>query len=120
MDAELSAVPRISPFEHAPQSIVLLLAAAASTCGLCRNSSPWSPVFSYMVNRSTRMTLFSQGILFLYYQVIEWVNLFPWNDIRRGNGQASLDLIMGGSYGRLDTRNLAAVSLGDGYWSWIV
>jgi hypothetical protein len=41
-----------------------------------------------------RTSLFIQGTLFAYYQIIEWVNLFPWNDIRRGNGQASLDLIV--------------------------
>jgi len=47
-----------------------------------------------MVNDSIRISLFSHGILFVYYQVIEWVNLFPWNDISGGNGQASLDLIV--------------------------
>jgi len=42
----------------------------------------------------TRASLLIQGTLFAYYQIIEWVNLFPWNDIRRGNGQATLDLIV--------------------------
>lgn len=43
-----------------------------------------------------RWSLLSQGILFGYYQLIEWVDLFPWNDIRRGNGQATLDLVVAG------------------------
>jgi len=43
-----------------------------------------------------RWSLLSQGILFAYYQLIEWVDLFPWNDIRRGNGQATLDLVVAG------------------------
>ncbi len=47
-----------------------------------------------VTNDWTRISFFFQGILFIYYQVIEWVDLFPWNDIRRGNGQESLDLIV--------------------------
>ena len=43
-----------------------------------------------------RWSLLSQGMLFGYYQLIEWVDLFPWNDIRRGNGQATLDLVVAG------------------------
>ena len=29
-----------------------------------------------------------------YLQLVEWVDLFPWNDVRRGNGQETLDLIL--------------------------
>ena len=43
-----------------------------------------------------RWSLVSQVILLTYYQIIEWVSLFPWNDIRRGNGQAKIDFIVGG------------------------
>lgn len=43
-----------------------------------------------------RWSLVSQVILLTYYQIIEWVNLLPWNDIRRGNGQPSIDFIVGG------------------------
>ena len=43
-----------------------------------------------------RWSLLSQSILFGYYQLIEWVDLFPWNDVRRGNGQATLDLVVAG------------------------
>lgn len=35
---------------------------------------------------------FFQAALFVYYQLIEWVHLFPWNNVRRGNGQEKLDL----------------------------
>jgi hypothetical protein len=34
-------------------------------------------------------------MLLIYYQLIEWVNLFPWNEIRGGNGQETLDWIVG-------------------------
>ncbi len=34
----------------------------------------------------------SQAALALYLQVIEWVDLFPWNNIRWGNGQEALDI----------------------------
>lgn len=74
----------------------------------------------------TRISLFVQGTLFIYYQIIEWVDLFPWNDIRRGNGQASLDLIVAavliilimGTWRRL--RWLMAVGVGlYGLWAWL-
>lgn len=35
-------------------------------------------------------------MLLTYYQLIEWVDLFPWNNIRSGNGQENLDFIVGG------------------------
>ena len=44
---------------------------------------------------STKLSLISQIALLIYIQVIEWVNLFPWNDIRHGNGQAGLDIAIG-------------------------
>lgn len=34
-------------------------------------------------------------ILGVYLELVESVDLFPWNDVRRGNGQASLDIILG-------------------------
>ena len=37
----------------------------------------------------------SQIFLLTYLQVIEWVEMFPWNDIRRGNGQETLDIAIG-------------------------
>lgn len=37
----------------------------------------------------------AQIVLLLYFELIEWVNLFPWNDIRHGNGQAGLDIFLG-------------------------
>ena len=44
---------------------------------------------------STKLSLISQIVLLIYIEVIEWVNLFPWNEIRRGNGQAGLDIAIG-------------------------
>lgn len=79
-----------------------------------------------MGNDWTRTSLFIQGTLFAYYQIIEWVNLFPWNDIRRGNGQASLDLIVAGVLGILimstwrRLRWVMAVGVGlYGLWAWL-
>jgi hypothetical protein len=37
----------------------------------------------------------AQLVLLLYLELIEWVNLFPWNDIGQGNGQAGLDIFLG-------------------------
>lgn len=37
----------------------------------------------------------AQLLLLLYFDVIEWVDPFPWNDIRRGNDQAGLDVFLG-------------------------
>ncbi len=34
----------------------------------------------------------TQALLALYLQVIEWVDLFPWNNVRWGNGQEILDI----------------------------
>lgn len=42
-----------------------------------------------------RSALAAQLCLLLYLQVIEWIDLFPWNDIRRGNGQEGLDVVLG-------------------------
>jgi hypothetical protein len=83
-------------------------------------------VLRRMGNDWTRVSLVIQGALFAYYQVIEWVNLFPWNDIRRGNGQASLDLIVAAVLGILilatwrRLRWVMAVSVGlYGLWAWL-
>lgn len=37
----------------------------------------------------------SQALLLVYLEVIEWVDLFPWNDVGRGNGQEGLDIALG-------------------------
>jgi hypothetical protein len=39
-------------------------------------------------------SLLLQSALLAYYEAIEWINIFPWNDIRKGNGQARLDWIV--------------------------
>jgi hypothetical protein len=83
-------------------------------------------VFAYMSRDWTHASLVLQGALFGYYQIIEWVNLFPWNDIRRGNGQASLDLIVAAvlsililvTWFRLRWLMVVAVGL-YGLWAWL-
>jgi hypothetical protein len=42
-----------------------------------------------------RASAASQLLLLVYLEVVEWVPLFPWNDIRRGNGQEGLDVALG-------------------------
>ena len=47
-----------------------------------------------------RSTLVAVGIQILaagYLQLVEWVSLFPWNDLSKGNAQEKLDIaILGG------------------------
>ena len=61
-----------------------------------------------------------------YLQLVEWVDLFPWNDVRNGNGQETVDLILAGVtvllvlflwYGG----KFAAItsSLGMAIWTWL-
>ncbi len=79
-----------------------------------------------MINDWVRLSLLSQGLLFVYYQVIEWVNLFPWNDIRHGNGQSSLDLMVAAILAALllaswrRYRWVMAIGVGlFGLWTWL-
>ena len=37
----------------------------------------------------------AQLVLLAYLELVEWVDLFPWNDVRGGNGQPALDLALG-------------------------
>lgn len=37
----------------------------------------------------------AQLLLLGYLEVIEWINLYPWNDIRHGNGQPLVDIAIG-------------------------
>ena len=41
-----------------------------------------------------RKSVASQLLLLVYLEVVEWVPLFPWNDLRRGNGHEGLDLAL--------------------------
>ncbi len=71
-------------------------------------------------------SLLLQSALLAYYEAIEWINIFPWNDIRKGNGQARLDWIVtavvivlnGITLIRLKWGMIAAV-LGYGFWLWL-
>ncbi len=43
-----------------------------------------------------RVAFISQALLVVYLEVVEWIDLFyPWNDIRRGNAQETLDIVLG-------------------------
>ena len=42
-----------------------------------------------------KISIASQALLLLYLEAIEWVDMFPWNDVRRGNGQEVLDVALG-------------------------
>jgi hypothetical protein len=43
---------------------------------------------------NNKLPIITVSILGIYLQVMEWINLFPWNNIRNGNGQETLDLIL--------------------------
>jgi hypothetical protein len=40
-------------------------------------------------------SIISQITLFIYFQIVEWVNLFPWNDMSKDKPQRPLDLVFG-------------------------
>lgn len=42
---------------------------------------------------ANKRAAFALAFLGAYLQLVEWVNLYPWNDVRDGNGQERLDLI---------------------------
>ncbi len=44
-------------------------------------------------NRHAAISMLVVGV---YLQFVEWIDMFPWNDIRSGNGQETLDLILAG------------------------
>lgn len=44
-------------------------------------------------NKLAALTVLVLGV---YLQIVEWIDLFPWNDVRSGNGQETLDLILAG------------------------
>jgi hypothetical protein len=42
-----------------------------------------------------KASLTAQIVLGTYVQVVEWIDLFPWNDLRYGNGQEKADIALG-------------------------
>lgn len=76
--AEMSELPDVD--WHSPQS---QSDRAARDVGLSRMMGVYRGAFG------------AQGVLLIYLQLIEWVDLYPWNDIRRGNGQEVLDIALG-------------------------
>ncbi len=43
---------------------------------------------------SVKWAVTAQLLCAFYLQFIEWIPVFPWNDLSRGNGQETLDVIM--------------------------
>ena len=41
-----------------------------------------------------RRAALAVAVLGVYLQVVEWIDLHPWNDVRTGNGQELLDLLL--------------------------
>lgn len=41
-----------------------------------------------------RRAALAVAVLGVYLQVVEWIDLHPWNDVRTGNGQEMLDLLL--------------------------
>ncbi len=39
--------------------------------------------------------IWAQAVLLVYLEAIEWVDMFPWNDVRSGNGQEGFDIALG-------------------------
>ena len=46
------------------------------------------------IRRSTKVALVCQLVAAGYLQLVEWVDLFPWNDLSKGNGQERLDVVL--------------------------
>lgn len=41
------------------------------------------------------VSVISQIMLFVYFQIVEWMNLFPWNDTSKSAPQRPLDIVFG-------------------------
>jgi hypothetical protein len=46
------------------------------------------------LRRSTRLAVICQIAAAAYLQIVEWIDLFPWNDIAKGNAQEKLDVFL--------------------------
>jgi hypothetical protein len=46
------------------------------------------------VQRSTAFAVASQLVAACYLQAVEWIDLFPWNDLSKGNQQEVLDVVL--------------------------
>jgi hypothetical protein len=45
-------------------------------------------------SRVYRRAAIAVFVLGAYLQIVEWVDLFPWNNVRNGNGQETLDIVL--------------------------
>lgn len=79
-----------------------------------------------MTDRARYAALWSQALVAVYLQAIEWIPMAPWNDLARGNGQERLDIaaaalsavLVAGTY----ARRIWLVGLGVvvyGAWLWL-
>ncbi|MEX2130766.1 MAG: hypothetical protein WD772_04720 [Pseudohongiellaceae bacterium] len=75
--------------------------------------------------RPNRVAAVAVTFLGCYLQLVEWVDLYPWNDVRSGNGQETLDLILAGAtlvlvmflwFGGRSASILASVGLTAWFW----
>jgi hypothetical protein len=65
-------------------------------------------------------------VLGVYLQCVEWIDLFPWNDVRQGNGQETLNLAIAAATLVMvptiwrGSRSVAAIAtLGLTLWAWL-
>ena len=74
-------------------------------------------------NRFSALCLLMLGI---YLQAVEWIDMFPWNNVKNGNGQETMDLLLAVGFVILIVwlwvgRKLAAfiTSLALSFWLWL-
>jgi hypothetical protein len=58
------------------------------------NSTVSEPSAQTAIRRSTKVAVVCQLVAAGYLQLVEWVDLFPWNDLSKGNGQEMLDVVL--------------------------
>jgi hypothetical protein len=46
------------------------------------------------LRRSTLLAVVCQIAAAAYLQIVEWIDLFPWNDVAKGNAQEKLDIVL--------------------------
>lgn len=77
------------------------LFAGQKTCAarsLTLSSNKWRSVANLFLGskmrKATTLAVLSQLIAAGYLQLVEWVDLFPWNDLSKGNQQEVLDVAL--------------------------
>jgi hypothetical protein len=79
-----------------------------------------------VADRSLRAAVISQLVVAIYLQTVEWIDLFPWNNVAKGNRQEVLDVVLlviqAGVIWAFLRRTLWAMALGWGFyavWLWL-